>query len=295
MISIVIPAYNEESSIGETIGTCHKVMSAQPHPYEIVVVDDGSLDNTHAIAIGARSKVVRHPHNVGYGRSLKDGIAAASYDIIAITDADGTYPIDRIPELVAEYQKGFDMVVGARQGKHYDESFSKMLLRVILRVLVEYTAGRKIPDINSGLRVFSRQTVRPYHQYLCDTFSFTTSLTLAYMMNGKFVQYLPIAYEKRVGKTKVRLFRDSLRTMQFIVEAMLYYNPIKVFLALSVGVAGAGVLAAIAAAVSSRSEFYGIAALLLVSSLLTFCVGLVSVQLKQLLHLQDERRTGDRD
>lgn len=295
MISIVIPAYNEESSIGETIGTCHKTMSVQPHPYEIVVVDDGSSDNTFAVAVGAGAKVVRHPHNVGYGRSLKDGIAAAGYDIIAITDADGTYPIDRIPDLVVEYQKGFDMVVGARQGKHYDESFSKKMLRVILRVLVEYTAGRKIPDINSGLRVFSRKTVRTYHQYLCDTFSFTTSLTLAYMMNGKFVKYLPISYEKRVGQTKVRLFRDSLRTMQFIVEAMLFYNPIKVFLALSAGVAGAAVLAAIVAVAGSRPEFYSISALLLVSSLLTFCIGLVSVQMKQLLHLQDERRTGDHD
>lgn len=295
MITIVIPAYNEESSIGETINTCRKIMSAQSLPYEVVVVDDGSSDNTHSIALDAGARVVRHPHNVGYGRSLKDGIAAASFDIIAITDADGTYPIDRIPELVAEYQKGFDMVVGARQGKHYDESFGKKMLRVILRWLVEYTAGRKIPDINSGLRVFSRRTVRPYHQYLCDTFSFTTSLTLAYMMNGKFVKYLPIAYEKRVGQTKVRLFRDSLRTMQFIVEAMLYYNPIKVFLALSIGVAVVGLATALGAVVFSRTEFFAVAFLLLVSSLLTFCIGLVSVQLKQLLHLQDERRTGEND
>src|SRR5204863_6573813 len=134
---------------------------------------DGSTDDTGAVASGAGAQVVRHPHNLGYGRSLKDGIMAAKHDTIIITDADGTYPVERAPDLFKIYQSGFDMVVGARQGKYYDESLGKKLLRIILKNLTEFTTGREIPDINSGLRVFSRQDVVPYFQYLCETFSFT--------------------------------------------------------------------------------------------------------------------------
>ena len=122
------------------------------------------------------------------------------------------------------------MVVGARTGKYYRESIMKSLLRIILKFLVEFTAGRSIPDINSGLRVFSKKTITNYLQHLCNTFSFTTSLTLAYMMTGKFVEYIPIEYGKRMGVSKVRLFRESLRTLQYITQSIIYYNPLKLFI-----------------------------------------------------------------
>ncbi len=141
-----------------------------------------------------------------------------------------TYPFTEVPKLLEEYHKGFDMVVGARTGEHYRESNLKSPLRKILKFLVEFTAGRKVPDVNSGLRVFSKTTIIAYLNHLCDTFSFTTSMTLAYMMTGKFVKYIPIPYDKREGKSKVRLFRDSLRTLQYILQAINYYNPIKIFL-----------------------------------------------------------------
>lgn len=231
MISLVIPAFNEQGAILETIETAKTVFSrANITASEIIIVDDGSQDETGKLAASAGAKVVRHPHNMGYGYSLKSGIKAAQYDTIVISDADGTYPIDKIPDLLEEYSKGFNMVVGARTGKFYRESWLKMPLRLILKWLVEFTVGRKIPDINSGLRVFSKQDVLPYFSHLCDTFSFTTSLTLAYMMTYKFVHYIPIPYFKRTGSTKVRLFRDSLRTLQFIVQALVYYNPIKIFI-----------------------------------------------------------------
>jgi hypothetical protein len=123
--------------------------------------------------------------------------------------------------------------VGHRHGAHYREAGLKVPLRAILRFLVEWTAGRRIPDINSGLRIFGRTVVMSYYPHLCDTFSFTTSLTLAYMMSGRFVTYSKIEYRERQGRTKVRLLRDSLRTLQYIVEAILYYNPLKIFLLFS--------------------------------------------------------------
>jgi polyisoprenyl-phosphate glycosyltransferase len=291
MISVIIPAYNEESAIAGTVDACVRALTKLCGEYEIIVVDDGSSDNTSDAAVMAGARIIRHPHNLGYGRSLKDGILAATYDTIVIADADGTYPVDRIPDLFRTHLSGFHMVVGARQGKHYDESFGKKILRILLKALVESTAGRKIPDINSGLRIFSRQDILPYFQYLCETFSFTTSLTLAYMMNGMFVTYIPIDYQQRVGMTKVRLFRDSLRTLQFIVEAILYYNPIKIFLAFCVCLLVLALICfADAVAFGHYSAFLlGCGSVML--AILMFGIGLVSIQLKQLLHLQDTERT----
>jgi len=291
MISIVIPAYNEGGAIAATIAACRSVLDGVEPGGEVIVVDDGSADNTADIAAAAGARVLRHPHNLGYGRSLKDGIAAANHDTIVITDADGTYPVERIPDLLTAYRSGFDMVVGARQGKHYDESFRKKMLRLLLKNLVEFTAGRDIPDINSGLRVFSRRDIAPYFQYLCETFSFTTSLTLAYMMNGMFVTYLPITYRARVGSaTKVRLLRDSLRTLQFIVEAILYFNPIKIFLVFCAAMLVLSALCfAVALAFGHPGAFLmGVGCVLL--AFLMFGIGLVSIQLKQLLHVQDADR-----
>lgn len=284
MFSVIIPAYNEESVIEITIDQLKKIfMQNEISDAEIILVDDGSSDKTSEAADKAGALTIRHPHNIGYGRSLKDGILAAKHDTIVITDADGTYPLEMIPVLLNEYKKGFNMVVGARQGENYDESFKKKILRLILKKLVEFTAGRKIPDINSGLRVFSRKEVLPYFSKLCDTFSFTTSLTLAYMMNGKFVSYLPITYNKREGKTKVRLFRDSVRTLQFIVEAILFYNPIKIFIVFSGGLLVAAFLNFILSFIFRLTiTFYlGLGCILI--SILMFGLGLISVQLKHIL------------
>lgn len=284
MISIVIPAFNEESVISDTVERCKKVLAGiGDSKSEVIVVNDASADNTGNFALQSGARVISHPHNAGYGRSLKDGIAAAENDIIVITDADGTYPIESIPELFEEYKKGFDMVVGARKGKNYDESLMKKLLRTFLKFLVEYTAGRKIDDINSGLRIFSKKSVMKYFDTLCNTFSFTTSLTLAYMMTGKFVKYLPIAYHVRVGKTKVKLFRDALRTLQYILEAVVYYNPLKIFLAIAFLILlFGGINVGLAFMFHLKSAFIlSLASVIL--AIVFFGMGLIAVLLKQIL------------
>ncbi len=282
-VSVVIPAYNEENAITETVASLRATFSeAKISSVEIIIVDDGSTDATAAIARKEGVKVISHPHNIGYGGSLKDGISAARYDTIVISDADGTYPVDKIPELLALYEQGFDMVVGSRQGKNYKESFKKSVLRSVLKGLVEFTAGRRIPDINSGLRVFSRRTVMTYFTHLCDGFSFTTSVTLAYMLTAKFVTYTPISYHKREGNSKVRLFQDSLRTLQFIIQAIVYYNPMKIFLIVSL-VALLFAFAASAIALSFCSSFAWLAASVFAGvSILVFSMGLLADLLRQL-------------
>jgi glycosyltransferase involved in cell wall biosynthesis len=236
MITIVIPAYNEERGLGGVLDEARTVLagSAALAGSEIIVVDDGSSDATAERArAGGADIVIRQPHNLGYGRALKAGIAAATHDVIVITDGDGSYPLDGIPRLVAKLDDGYDMVVGARTGASYRESAVKRPLRAILKFLAEFTTGRRVPDVNSGLRVFRKSTITSYFDHLSNSFSFTTSVTLAYMLTGRFVEYVPIEYRARVGSTNVRLVRDSLRTLQYIVQVITVYNPIKIFLLLS--------------------------------------------------------------
>lgn len=233
MLSVIIPAKNEELAIRSTIETLREVLRADGIPHEIIVVDDGSTDRTLAIAAACDVRVVRHPASGGYGRALKDGIAEARYDLIAITDADGTYPNHRLPDLYRLVQQdGYDMAVGARTGKEYRGSFFKMPARRVFLWLSEYATGRKIDDINSGLRVFRKEIPLRYMHTISDGFSFTTTITLASMLNGYFVTYVPIEYYKRVGSSHVRYYRDTLRCVQIIVENILYYNPLKLFLLL---------------------------------------------------------------
>jgi glycosyltransferase involved in cell wall biosynthesis len=285
-ISVVIPAFNEGDHIAETVAQLNKVLrEAGIENAEVVVVDDGSHDETAERAEAAGARLVQHPHNAGYGRSLKDGIATAGNDTIVIADADGTYPLDSIPRLLEEYAKGFDMVVGARTGNTYQGPWGKRLLRVLLKFLVEFTAGRNVPDVNSGLRVFSRATVQTYFPHLSEGFSFTTSMTLAYMLTGKFVTYLDVPYYERVGQTKVRLFRDSLRTLQFIVEAIVYFNPIKIFLLISLICL---VLMLLTLAIGFAAKVGGLVVIgvgLGVCVVLVFCLGLLAVLLKQIMDI----------
>lgn len=282
MISVVIPAYNEEGAVAKTVTQVSEILvKAGFEGFEIIVVDDGSVDHTAEVAAAAGARVIKKPQNIGYGHSLKVGIAAATHDTVVITDADGTYPIDQIPALVERYRQGFDMVVGARTGEHYHESRLKSPLRSILTWLVEFACGRSVPDVNSGLRVFSRDTIMPFFTHLCDTFSFTTSITMAYILRRKYVEYIPVPYHKRIGATKVRLFRDSLRTTQYIVQAIVFYNPLKLFLLLSI-VLAAGALLALGGSLVGLTGGAMLAGQALIGAVVVFGLGLVAEMLRQI-------------
>ena len=230
--SIIVPAYNEESSIQKTITEIMSFVSNDV--YEVIVVDDGSTDRTiHEIKQGD-VKLICHTQNRGYGAALKTGIKNAVAEFIVLTDADGTYPNDRIPELARICEEAnFDMVVGARVGGNVKIPPIRRPAKWFITKLASYLTGTKIPDLNSGLRVMKKEVVEKYIGILPDGFSFTSTITLAMLTNGYSVKYVPIDYFKREGKSKIKPIQDTLNFIQLIIRTVLYFNPLKVFIPLS--------------------------------------------------------------
>ncbi len=240
-LSIVIPAYNEEDSITETLNKVIGAIDDSGINYEIVVVNDGSKDNTGKLleeyksknyeTIKDKLKIITHKFNKGYGAGLKTGIRNANSNNICITDADGTYPIEKIPSLYKEYIEGsYDMVVGKRP-------FKKLPLltkpaKWFITALANYLVTDKIEDINSGLRIFKKDIAQKFFNIISDGFSFTTTITLAMMSNSYNIKYTDIDYHKRKGKSKIKPIRDTLNFIQLIIRTVMYFNPLKIFLPL---------------------------------------------------------------
>jgi glycosyltransferase involved in cell wall biosynthesis len=237
-LSIVIPAYNEESGIDGVLTQLSGLrtgLDATGWQTEVIVVDDGSADRTAEIA-GQHSDVtlIRHRANRGYGAALKTGIRHTHSDLICITDADGTYPNERIPELAARLVEGeYDMVVGARTGEKVAIPLKRRPAKWVIGQLANYVAGEPIPDLNSGLRIFKRDVALRFFGILPDGFSFTTTITLGMLTNGYLVDYIPINYHARQGKSKIKPIQDTLRFMQLVARIALYFTPLKIFTPLS--------------------------------------------------------------
>ena len=230
-VSIVIPAYNEESAVREGVIELRKFFEVTDITAEILVVDDGSRDKTAQEAKAAGARVIQHRSNRGYGASLKTGILAASYDIIAITDADGTYPAKYLPEMLNELEHA-DMVVGSRTGADVHIPLSRRPAKWFLRVMANYVANTKIPDLNSGLRVFRRDVAVQYFAILSDQFSFTTTITLALLCDNYAVTYIPIDYRKRQGKSKIVPW-DAGSFAILIFRVAMLFRPLRVFIPLA--------------------------------------------------------------
>lgn len=228
-ITVIIPAYNEGGAIGPTLEKIHQVMSDADCSGEIVVVDDGSSDDT-AVTVSQYNyvRLFQHPQNKGYGASLKTGIRRAQHDVVLIIDADGTYPIEMIPT-IAEKMDAYDMVVGARTGETVEIPLIRRPAKWALTRLANYMSGMEIPDLNSGLRAFRRDVAMSFFRMLPSGFSFTTSITLAMLTNDYNVLYVPIDYFKRTGQSKIRPFRDTINFFSLVVRVVLSYRPLRIF------------------------------------------------------------------
>ena len=228
--SIVIPVYNEEEGITITLDDLQNSLQNCPYEYEIIVVNDGSLDKTGEILRSRQDiHLIEHYKNRGYGGALKTGIRHAKYSLIVITDGDGSYPNQRIPQLVTLTQNA-DMVVGARIGENVQYSNLRKIPKWFLVRFAEWVSDSKIPDLNSGLRVFKKNIATKFIKILPNTFSFTTTITIAMLINAYQVHYEPINYFHRQGKSKIKPIRDTLRFVQLILRTGIYFAPLRIFL-----------------------------------------------------------------
>lgn len=240
--SVVIPAYNEKNGITPVLEELKETLQATGATNEIIVVDDGSTDGTAEAAQKAGARVVRHGENRGYGAALKTGFRSAKYDHVVITDADGTYPSKALLEMLP-LRESHEMVVGARTGEKVHIPLIRRPAKWTINKLANYLARRRIPDLNSGLRVIQKAMVEKFIGLLPDGFSFTTTITLALIVGGYRVKFLPIDYHHRTGKSKIRPIRDTLNFVALIVRTVIFFNPLRVFapLALLLILGGIGV------------------------------------------------------
>jgi len=239
LLSLLIPVFNEEGAIVETVASARAILDGRAgFSYEVICIDDGSSDGSAAklqgLEAGGQVRLLRHRRNRGYGAALKSGAAAAKGAWIGMIDADGTYPVEALPALIREMEQGADMAVGARTGANVNIPLARRPAKWALNVLANYLSGRRIPDLNSGLRLVKRERFEECRRLLPEGFSLTTTITLALMTRGYDVVFLPIDYHKRVGQSSIRPIRDTLKFAQLIVRTVLYFRPLKVFVPLSV-------------------------------------------------------------
>lgn len=239
-VSVIIPAYNEQAAVGAEVASVRQALLRHGIAHEIIVVDDGSQDGTTEEAARAEARVLRHLKNRGYGAAIKTGIAAAKYETIAITDADGTYPADQIPALL-ELLETSDMAVGARTGANVNIPLARRPGKRMLGWLAQRIAGQKIPDLNSGLRAFRRELALQYFPVLSNKFSFTTTITLALLADDYHVVYHPIDYHARVGQSKI-VPRHFMDFVILVLRMAMLFQPLKVFVPASLTFGGLGAL-----------------------------------------------------
>lgn len=242
-VTVIIPAHNEENGIGAVLSEIrHDFVlpsGRPPETVEILVVDDGSTDATASRAREAGAQVVVHHRNRGYGAAIKTGLRAALHDTIVLIDADGTYPASDIEPLL-QLLKSSDMAVGARTGAEVHIPLERRPAKWVLVKTAEYLAEQKIPDLNSGLRVFYKDDALRYERLYPSGFSFTTTITLAYLNDGLDVEYLPINYRRRTGKSKLRPIRDTKNLFLTVFRSILFFNPLRVCLPISFAIAALG-------------------------------------------------------
>jgi glycosyltransferase involved in cell wall biosynthesis len=239
-LSVVIPAYNEENAVRETVAEVFAALEPTGITFEVIVVDDGSADATLERARETKAVVLFNQQNSGYGATLKRGVKAAKHEYVAILDADGTYPPHYLPPMLAMCRDQ-DMVVGDRGAAMKNVPMIRKPAKWVLNNLASFLAERKINDLNSGLRVFRKKELIPFLPLLPSGFSFTTTITLCMICNGKRALYTPIEYGKRIGRSKIRPV-DFINFIVLVLRIITLFNPLRVFVPLGLFFFGVGTL-----------------------------------------------------
>jgi glycosyltransferase involved in cell wall biosynthesis len=275
-MSVIIPAFNEAQTIGPIV---EKIKAHYPD-CEVIVVDDGSTDDTGSVAGRAGAIVHRHPYNIGNGAAVKSGIRAASGEILVLMDGDGQHDPSDIHEMLRHFP-AYDMVVGARPFRR-QASVGRAFGNTIYNRFSSYVAKFPIQDLTSGFRAVKSDIARQLLYLLPNTYSYPTTLTLGVLRNGRSLKYIPISNRQRsAGKSNIRSFRDGVRFFMIITKICVLYSPLRVFLPVSFVMFLLG-LFYYAYTYLAEGRFTNMGAVLLTTAVLVFMMGLVSEQICQM-------------
>ena len=273
-VTIIIPAYNEEAVVGDTI---REIRELYPD-YEILVIDDGSSDETMQRALDAGANVWPHPYNMGNGAAVKTGLRVARGEWVVLMDADGQHDPRDIKRLL-EQSGRFEMIVGARSSDSQTRVHRNLANR-IYNTFASYVTKFKVEDLTSGFRAMNKSTVTQYLYLLPNTFSYPSTITMAYLRSGRSVKYIPIKTKRRVGQSKIRLLQDGTRFLLIITKIATLFAPLRIFLPVSLTFfcAGAGYYLY---TFLTQGRFTNMSVLLFNTSIIIFFMGLISEQISQ--------------
>jgi glycosyltransferase involved in cell wall biosynthesis len=281
-LSIVIPAKNESAGLAKFLPE----LCAQYPDAQIVVVDDGSEDDTAVTAVSHGAQVVSHRYSKGNGAAIKSGARAAEGDILLFMDADGQHRVEDIQPLLDKLEAGYDLVVGARQGVDGQASLMRWGANAFYNRLSSWMVGHKIKDLTSGMRVAWRRKFLEFLYLLPNGFSYPTTSTMAFYRAGYSVGFVAIECQQREGSSHLNIWRDGLRFLLIIFKIGTLYSPLKLFFPISVSLLGTG-LGYYAYTYISQGRFTNMSLLLFVSSIIVFLIGLISEQISNLMYKGD--------
>jgi glycosyltransferase involved in cell wall biosynthesis len=275
--AIIIPVYNEDGAIADTVTRIQAICAQIPsYDFEIICINDGSSDRTAEILAGLKGiTVLTHEVNRGYGAALRTGLDYCSREWVFITDADGTYPLEDLVHLLQSAESGFDMVVGSREGAGISKSPFRRLARWVLRKMVHGLTGVMVPDLNSGMRVFRKSLYTEFRHLLPLGFSFTTTLTVASLYSGRRVRYIPVNYQRRIGKSNIKPVKDFFGFVILIVRLATYFDPLKFFLPAAFALFGLGLLRAIRDVIVVN-QFGALSVILFTTGFQVFVLGVIA-------------------
>ena len=272
-ISIIIPVFNEAQNLGPLL---QRLRSVQLPSAEIIVVDDGSTDGSAEVALESGAAVISHPYNIGNGAAVKSGIRAARGKFLVLMDGDGQHSAEDIPKLLAEADR-YQMVVGAR-AKGSKLRFHRYIANYLYNIFASYVAKFKVEDLTSGFRVLKRRDALRFIDLLPNTFSYPSTLTLAFLRSGLTVKYVPIQTLYRSGQSKIRLVTDGIRFLLIITKIATLFSPFRVFLPVSAFFFFTGVGYYFYTYITEH-RFTNMAVFLLTTAVIIFMLGLVSEQI----------------
>ncbi len=277
-VSVVIPAKNEAGGLSQLLPELFEKVSA----LEVIVVDDGSDDNTAEVAENFGAKVVSHKYSLGNGAAIKSGARTASGEVIVFMDGDGQHSPDDVLKLLKVYAEGYDMVVGAR-GKSSQASHGRWLGNSVYNWLSSFMVGQKIKDLTSGLRVVNAEKFREFLFLLPNGFSYPTTITMAFFRAGYSIKYESIVASERIGKSHLRFFRDGLRFLLIIFKVATLYSPLKIYFPASAMTFLVAIMYYLYTYISD-GRLTNMTVILMVMSLTIFMIGLISEQITMLLY-----------